>query len=36
MLIIKFIAFLQINHPDWELLVVDKKPEAVGIAVTLP
>ena len=26
------IALLQINHPDWELLVVDKKPEAVGIA----
>ena len=29
---LNLIALLQINHPDWELLVVDKKPEAVGIA----
>lgn len=29
---LNLIALLQINHPDWELLVVDKKTEAVGIA----
>lgn len=29
---LNLIALLQSNHPDWELLVVDKKPEAVAIA----
>lgn len=29
---LNLIALLQHNHPDWELLVVDKKQEAVAIA----
>jgi len=29
---LNLIALLQSNHPDWELLVVDKKAEAVAIA----
>ena len=29
---LNLIALLQSNHPDWELLVVDKKAEAVVIA----
>ncbi len=29
---LNLIARLQSNHPDWELLVVDKKHEAVDIA----
>ena len=29
---LNLIALLQSSHPDWELLVVDKKREAVAIA----
>ena len=29
---LNLVALLQSNHPDWELLVVDKKAEAVAIA----
>jgi nucleoside-diphosphate-sugar epimerase len=29
---LNLIALLQSNHPDWELLVVDKKREALAIA----
>ncbi|MFN6131977.1 MAG: NAD-dependent epimerase/dehydratase family protein [Synechococcaceae cyanobacterium] len=32
---LNLIALLQSNHPDWELLVVDKKREAVAIAQKL-
>lgn len=32
---LNLIALLQSNHPDWELLVVDKKREAVDIAQKL-
>ena len=32
---LNLIALLQSSHPDWELLVVDKKLEAVGIAQKL-
>ena len=29
---LNLIALLQINHPEWELVVVDKKSEAVAVA----